>query len=169
MPKEEVTGVILQHGDKTGPSGRRFAWLTLNKGVNKGSVKVIGFYPEGIGPRCIGLENVAKGTQVTVLGKIKDGVLFADQVIKITRLYHVRNDHPAEPGPWKTEGTVVKYQPGSRKDWLQIVTFEGDQVPATMKLGVLDRDCLGKRFEFAGVASRNGFRHGREARALEDA
>lgn len=169
MQKEELTGVILQHGEKTATSGRRFAWFTLNKGVNKGSIKVIGFHPEGIGPRCTGLEHVSEGTQVTISGKTKNGVFFANRVTKVTRLYRVRNEHPAQPGPWKTEGTVVKYQSGEEKDWLQIVTSEGDQVPATMVLGVLDTGCLGKRFEFSGIASRAGFRHGREARPLEEA
>ena len=169
MPKEELKGVVTQHGDKTGPSGRRFAWFTVNKGMNKGWVRVIGFYPEGIGPRCLGLEHVESGTHVVVSGKTKNDIFFADTVTKVSRPYGKRNDPPAKPGPWKIKGVVVRFQPGKEKDWLEIVTDEGDQVPASMKTGVLGPGCLSKTFEFSGIASRNGFRHGREARALEDA
>jgi hypothetical protein len=170
VPKDEIKGIITKYGDNTGLSGRKFRWFMLSRNANQDSLRVIGFYPQGIGPRCIGLEDVHTGNHVTVSGKNKGDVFFAEKIVKLARVYGKGcGGPPAEAGPWKAEGIVVNYRNGREKDWLEIVTTEGDQVPVTMQPGVLDRKCLGKKFLFTGTANGSGYRHGSEAQALEDA
>lgn len=170
MAKEEIKGVVTRHGDSTALSGRRFSWFTLSRGAGKSRIKVIGFYPEGIGPRCQGLEHVRKGFSLLVSGTSKGDVFFADSITKVARTFGMTNEGPpAARGPWRDTGIIVSYRIGKTKDWLEIVTAEGDQVPATMTSGLLDKSCLGKRFEFKGNVSQSGFRHGTEIHALEDA
>lgn len=168
MPKEKIKGVVVKHGDKTSLSGRKFAWFFLKSGPNQDAVYVMGFYPQGVGPRCSGLEHIRKGAVVGISGKRKDNVFFADEVVQLDRHPGPNNRHPAKPGPWKSEATLVAFRNGKERDWLELVLPEGEQVSATMALDVLDRSCLGKKFEFSGHASRSGFRHCKEARALED-
>lgn len=169
MPKEELKGVVTREGKNTGASGRMFTWFTLNMG-SKGSIRVIGFHPVGIGPRCDGLDSVHPGFSVRVTGVRKGDTFFAEKVVKVAKTFSPSHGGPpAKRGPWVEEGIVVSFRHGKEKDWLEIVNSEGDQVPVTMQPGVLDKNCLGSRFKFTGTASGNGFRHGKEVQTLEDA
>jgi hypothetical protein len=170
MPKEELKGLVTKHGEGvSSSSGRTYRWFTLNQGA-KGAIRVIGFYPTGIGARCEGLHNAREGFSVRVTGVRRGSAFFADSVIKVVRSFGRSYDGPPAPqGPWSDTGTVVAYRPGKTKDWLEIVTPEGDQVPVTTTPGLLSRDCLGKQFKFTGKANRHGYRHGTEAQALDGA
>jgi hypothetical protein len=143
--------------------------FSLSQGA-RGAIKVIGFYPGGFGPRCEGLEHIRKGSHVRVSGVRKGDVFFADSVVKVARSYGGPNTAPSAPrGPWKETGTVVVYRTGKAKDWLEVVTADGEQVPVTVTSGLMARDCLGKRFEFKGKVGAQGFRHSTEVQAVEDA
>lgn len=188
MPKETVQGVITKNGQGTSSSGNAFTWFSLRVGVSS-TQRIIGMEPSGKpGPRCSGLENVHTGWVVKVTGtrkgdaffasEVEDvdttggvaGDLIADNVEKVARPYGTMADAPgAKPGAWTDEGIVVVYRPGKRNDWLEIVIDGGDQVPVTLKKGVVDATCIGRKVKFTGKASGSGFRHGTEAQVLEDA